>query len=127
MLMAVGKLSSRGEMLTIRLAASKPPGDRHRNVVFSVGVSVHLGGTLHDIPCTSHFAVPPPASAAVWAAVGVAFSAPMSSPPELVAVLPGALELDEGFSLLDRLQSESANPSTSRTGICFMVTLTRRN
>src|SRR6185295_8737808 len=98
MLISVGKLSSIGEMLTIKLAASKPPGDRQRSCFDSLVVSVHLGGTFHDIPCASHFAVPPPASAAVWAAVGVAFSASPSS-PELVAVLPGEFELDEGFSL----------------------------
>src|SRR5882672_4726804 len=120
MLMSVGKLSSIGEMLTIKLAASDPPGEFQRSSFDSLVTSFHCGGTVHDIPCWSHLTVWPPASACIWAAVGVACSA---SPPlslELVADLPDLFELFELLSLFVKLQSESANPRTIRTGICFI-------
>jgi hypothetical protein len=82
--------------------------------------SFHCGGTVQDIPCWSHLTVWPPASAATCAAVGVACSAS----PELLDVeadLFGSLELVPGFSLLAKLQSESANPRRRTVGICFIV------
>src|SRR6266850_2407121 len=121
MLMSAGKLSSIGEILTIKFAASDPPGDRHVSIFDSFSVSVHFGGTVHDMPCRSHLTVWPPANAAVCAPVGVARSAWISLSP-----LPDPPELLDGFSLLVRLQSESANPRTSKTGRCFMVPLTIR-
>src|SRR6185436_1267508 len=125
MLMSVGKLSSIGEMFTIRLAASEPPGERHNSDLDSLVFSFQEAGTVHDMPCWSHFAVLPPANAAVCAAVGFACStSPL--PVDPVAVLPGAPELFDDFSLLVRLQSESAKPRTSSTGICFIGTLTSR-
>src|SRR6185436_19835082 len=116
MLTSVGKLSSIGEMFTIRFAASEPPGERHNSDLDSLVVSFQDAGTVQDIPCWSHFAVLPPASAAVCAAVGFACS---TSPPLLdpVALLRGAPELFDDLSLLVRLQSESAKPRTSSTGI----------
>src|SRR5678809_1433151 len=105
MLMSAGKLSSIGEMLTIKLAASEPPGERQASDFASFSVSVHLGGTVQDMPCRSHFTVWPPARAAVCAWFGFACSAWISLLP-----LPDAPELLDGFSLLVRLQSESANP-----------------
>src|SRR6185503_13385619 len=122
MLMSVGKLSPNGEMLTIRLAASKPPGDRQSRDFESTSVCFQLGGTVHDMPCWSHFTVWPPASAAVCAAVGFACS---TSPP-LVADFELLLEVPElvlVLNLLVRLQRDNARPRTSSTGICFMGTL----
>src|SRR6185295_10475970 len=121
MLISAGKLSSIGEMLTIKFAASEPPGERHVSIFASFSVSVHLGGTVQDIPCRSHLTVWPPARAAVCAPVGVAFSAWISLSP-----LPEPPELLDGFSLLVRLQSERANPRTSKTGRCFMFPLAIR-
>jgi hypothetical protein len=118
MLMSVGKLSSIGEMFTIRLAASEPPGERHANIFDSLVVSVHFCGTVQDIPCASHLTVCPPAIASVCAAVGFAFStSPSLEEEERLPVCP---ELLLGFSLLVKLQSERAKPSIIRTGICFM-------
>src|SRR5882724_3637397 len=120
MLMSVGKLSSIGEMLTIKLAASDPPGELQTSSFDSLVTCFHCGGTVHDIPCWSHLTVWPPANACVCAAVGVACSA---SPPlslERDADWPGPPELFELLSLFVKLQSDSANPSTSRTGICFI-------
>src|ERR1051325_1794290 len=125
MLSSGRKLSSIGEMLTIRFAASEPPGERHSSDFDSLVVSFQDAGTVHDMPCWSHFAVLPPANAAVCAAVGFACS---TSPPLLdpVAVFRVAPEFVDDLSLLVRLQSESAKPSRSSTGICFIGTLTSR-
>src|SRR6266480_1200126 len=118
MLISVGKLSSIGEMFTIKLAASDPPGERQTSIFDSFEAWVQPDGTVQDIPCWSHFTVWPPANACICAAVGVACSA--SPPLSLDADLPGPLEFVDVFSLLLKLQSESANPRTSKTGICFM-------
>src|SRR5882724_7675805 len=120
MLMSVGKLSSIGEMLTIKLAASDPPGELQTSSFDSLVTCFHCGGTVHDIPCWSHLTVWPPASACIWTAVGVACSAspPLSLEPD--ADLPGLFELFELLSLFVKLQSESANPRTIRTVICFI-------
>src|SRR4030095_532935 len=100
MLISAGKLSSIGEMLTIKFAASKPPGERHASSFDSFVVSVQLGGTVNDMPCRSHLTVWPPARAAACAPVGVACSAWMSL--SVVPLFPP--ELLDGFSLLVRLQ-----------------------
>src|SRR6267143_2298575 len=116
MLESVGKLSSIGEMLTIKCAASSPPGELQTSCWNSLLSSFHFGGTVHDIPCRLHFASWPPANACVCASVGFAFSA-----------LP--LELDEDFSepeppeflnFVPRLHNDNAKPSTRMVGICFM-------
>src|ERR1044071_6781870 len=104
MLMSVGKLASIGEMLTIRFAASDPPGERHMNCFDSFVVSFHFGGTDQDIPCWSHFAVDPPDNASVCAEVGFGRS---TSPPleEPEVELPGPPEFED-FNLFVKLQSE---------------------
>src|SRR6266508_1388759 len=120
MLMSAGKLSSIGEILTLKLAASEPPGEFQTSSFDSLVTSFHCGGTVQDIPCWSHLTVWPPASACNWAAVGVACSASPLPSLEPEADLPGPLELFELLSLFVRLQSERANPSTIRMGICFI-------
>src|SRR5438445_179291 len=62
----------------------------------------------------------PPASACVWAAFGVACSTLPVGSLEIEVDLPGWPDLVAVFSLLLKLQNESANPRTRRTGICFM-------
>src|SRR6185436_14994098 len=125
MLISVGKLSSIGEMLTIKFAASDPPGECQTSCFDSLLTSFHCGGTVHDIPCWSQVTFWPPASAWVWAAVGVACSACMSLEDDVD--LPGVLEFVELLNLLVKLQSERANASKRKTGICFMMaTLTIR-
>src|SRR5712691_6085166 len=103
-------------------AASQEPGERQTNIFSSFVACVHCGGTIHDIPCLSHFTLWPPASAAVWAAVGSGCSTdapPVSVEPDVD--LPDSPDLPAFFSLLLRLQSASANPRTTRTGSCFMA------
>src|SRR5882724_6974046 len=120
MLSLVGKLASIAEMLTISEAALPPPGERHINSFDSFVVCVHLGGTVHDIPCGSHFISCPPESAAVCAAVGSARSGavpPLSAEP---VPEPGAFEFPD-FSLLERLHRDNAKPRTSTSGMCFIV------
>src|ERR1051325_10527685 len=102
-----------GEMLTIKLAASEPPGERHTNDLDSFSCSVQFCGTVHDIPCRSHFISCPPRSAAICSAVGWPCS----------AVPPPALSEPDGPSFLnrpDRLQSERAKPISSTSRIFFM-------
>src|SRR5262250_2238282 len=105
MLASTGNSSAIGEMLTIKFAASNPPGDRHANDSDSLCDSVQPGGTVNDMPCLSHFASLPPEIAAVCAAVGCAFSgvAPLSltepEPEELEPLLCNRSE---------RLQSDKA-------------------
>src|SRR4030095_492815 len=118
MLMSVGKLASIGEMLTIKLAASDPPGECQTSSFDSLVNWFHCGGTVQDIPCWSHVTFWPPANAWVWAAVGVAGSALMSLVVDVE--LAGALEFVDLVSLLVRLQSERASPSKIKTGICFI-------
>src|SRR5262245_51831736 len=117
MLISVGKLSSIGEILTISDAAPAP-GDRHVNVFDSLVVSVQPDGTVHDIPCRSHFASAPPASAAVCAAVATPRSAFASlslteveefEDPELLFL-----------NLSERLHRERARPINNTSAICFM-------
>ena len=62
MLTSVGKLSSIGEMLTIKFAASPPPGERQSSDFDSLLDSFQFGGTVQDIPWFSQLAVAPPAS-----------------------------------------------------------------
>src|SRR6266404_6058611 len=112
MLASVGKLSSMVEMFTSSEAASEPPGERHTSVFDSSLDRVHFGGTVHVIPCWSHFISEPPDSAARWASVGSARSA--TTPP-----LSGVFEFPF-FSLLERLQRDTAKASTNRRGMCFM-------
>src|SRR5580765_3941216 len=98
MLDSVGKLSSMGEMLTIKLAASAPPGERQTSSFDSLLCSFQDGGTVQDIPCWSHLTVCPPASACNWAAVGVACSALPLLSPELEADFPGPPDVFELLS-----------------------------
>src|SRR5215204_6501485 len=101
----MGKLSSIGEILTFIDAVS---GERHENIFDSLVVSVQPAGIVHDIPCLSHFASLPPASAAPCAAVATPCSGFASlsltevEPPELLFL-----------NLSERLHSESASPITS--------------
>src|SRR5215813_9380227 len=119
MLASAGKLSSIGEMLTINEAASPPPGDRHMNDFDSFSCSVHCGGTVHDIPCLSHFACCPPAGAAVCAAVGSPCSAVLPPPPPL-ALVP--LELEPLLcSFSERLQREREKQIVTASRICFIL------
>src|SRR5262249_44363783 len=120
MLDSAGKFSSIGEMLTINDAASPPPGERHMNDFDSFSSWVHFGGTVRDIPCRSHLASWPPASAAVWAAVGVPCSAlPLLLPPPPLALEPLELEpLLCNFS--ERLQREREKQIVNASRMCFI-------
>jgi len=117
MLISVGKLSSIGEILTIRFAASPPPGERQSSDFDSLLDSFQFGGTVQDIPWFSQAAVAPPAKACVCAAVGVAFSA---SPPVSEDEVPEPADLSPVLSLSPRLQSDRTRPRKRSTGICFM-------
>src|SRR6266480_6423131 len=117
--MSVGKSSAIVEMLTIRFAASEPPGERARKVSRSSVTFVHFGGMVHDSPCWSHLMVCPPASAAVWAAVGTAFSAVIPPFEADVPVPVGPL----AFFDFVRLHSERARPSNRSVEISFICRL----
>src|SRR6266478_7766843 len=114
MLVSVGKSSAIGEMLTI--SEAEVPGALQTRVFDSFDDSVHFGGTLNDIPCWSHLTSRPPASAAVWAAVGCGRS---TGPLELV--VPGADSVPAGFNLPARLQIEQENASAIISRIFFMA------
>src|SRR6266478_4648037 len=114
MLVSVGKSSAIGEMLTI--SEAEVPGALQTRVFDSFDDSVHFGGTLNDIPCWSHLTSRPPASAAVWAAVGCGRS---TGPLELV--VPGADSFPAGFNLPARLQIEQENASAIISRIFFMA------
>src|SRR6266705_6998986 len=104
MLTSTGKSSAIAEILTIRFAASQLPGERNAKLLRSSVVFVHLGGIVQDMPCLIHLISSPPASAAVCAAVGCAFSALISledDGPEPLFELE--LELPTLFNLLVRL------------------------
>src|SRR6266576_1660612 len=88
-------------------------------------VFFHPGGSVHDIPCSSHFTSSPFASAAIWASVGAGFST--GSLPTIV----GLLEEDEfedddassflfDLSLLLKLQAAITKTSRAR-GISFFI------
>src|SRR6185436_4848334 len=114
----MGNSSAIGEMLTIRLAAPPAPGDRHMNDWASFCSSVQFGGTVHDMPCRSHFAPWPPAIAAVCAAVVCACSGlaalSLTEPPEELDAEPPL------WSFSERLQSDNAKPMNNTSAICFM-------
>src|ERR1051325_1545960 len=108
MLASAGKFSGIGEMLTIRFAASEPPGERHVNDFASFSVCVHFAGTVHDIPWRSHFACWPPASAAVCAAVGSPCSTFPPLEPEFELEPDEPVELDLlPWSRSERLQRDN--------------------
>lgn len=54
---AGGEASSIAEMLTIELAASSDPGERHTNTLESSEACDHFAGTVQDIPCLSQLTV----------------------------------------------------------------------
>src|SRR6266849_5873819 len=118
MLESVGKLSSIGEMLTIKCAASSPPGELQTSSWNSLLSCFQFGGAVQDIPCRSHLTCCPPANACVCASVGFAFSASLEldedfsepEPPEFFAV----------FNFVPRLHNDKAKPSTRIVGICFI-------
>src|SRR4030095_9892712 len=114
-----GKLSSIGEILTIKLAELL--GALHMNDLLSFSVSFQLAGTVHDIPCRSHFASFPPAIAAACAGVATPFSA-LPPPPELE--LDPEFEPDDDFPCLnfsERLQHDNAETRTSPIGMYFII------
>src|SRR6266567_4804489 len=128
MLTSTGKSSAIAEILTIRFAASQLPGERNAKLLRSSVTFVHLGGIVQDMPCLLHLISSPPASAAVSAAFGCAFSAVMSLDEDGAPEPPlFELEFPALFNLLVKLQSDNARPSTIRIGICFMVQLAQRN
>ena len=106
-----------GEMLTIRLAASEPPGERQTNSFDSFVCSVHFAGTVQDMPWRSHLISWPPARAAVCSAVGW----PCSTGPSLALLDPDGAEVELlFFNFSDRLQRESAKPISSTSRIFFI-------
>jgi hypothetical protein len=107
------------ETETIKFAASKPPGERQVKEFNSFDSSFHVGGTVQDIPCTSHIAFVPPANAAVWAAFGSAFSAVISLPPEFEPVPVS----DDFLNRFVRLQSDSDKQMKSTSGTYFIGSL----
>src|SRR6185503_18123061 len=120
MLTSVGKLSSIGEMLTIKLAASNPPVDRHANCFDSLVVSDHFAGTVKEIPCWSHLICCPPARAANCA--GLASPCSAVAPPVLSLDDDEELVPDELFdlSLLVKLHNDKVKPKTKMTGRYFI-------
>src|SRR4026207_2056393 len=121
--MSVGKSSAMLDTLTISEAASKPPGERQRNEFNSFDSSFHVGGTVQVIPCTSQTAVVPPARAAVCAAVGSAFSAVISLPPELEPVPVS----DDFLNRFVRLHSDNEKQINNTSGTYFMAFLETRD
>src|SRR6476660_4048662 len=121
MLTSVGKLSSIGEILTIKFAASKPPVDLHENSFDSFVVSVHFGGTVKLIPCWAHLISCPPDKAACCDAVAAPCSAvvPPMLEPEFESDVEPEVE-DPCFNLFERLQSDKEKPRTRITGRYFI-------
>src|SRR6185369_897572 len=106
-------------MLTMSDAASPPPGERQLNDFDSFSCSVQPAGTVHDIPCRSHFIDWPPASAAICSAVALPGSA---DPPELLELDPDGPELEFPFlNLSERLHNDRAKPISNRATICFIM------
>src|SRR5688572_30134128 len=114
MLMSTGKVSSIGEIFTFSDAVSV---ERHEKIFDSFVSSVQPAGSVNDIPCLSHFASLPPASAAIWTGVAT----PRSGLASLSLTEVEGVELELLFlNLSERLQRERARPMNKTNAICFM-------
>src|SRR6266581_5166973 len=118
MLTSLGKLGSIVEMVPL-INAPPPP---YPNVSVRTSSLFQFAGIVQDIPCWSHFTVCPFATAAICAAVGVAFST--SSPP--VAEVSFDEEDDDEseeplcLSLLVKLHAATTRMRRKIAGICFI-------